>query len=87
VLYSMAEAGIRVYPMQSFLITIVIKKAWRWHHLRCYMVEDAELLYSRMRLESDKFLDPHYTRHGEASSYSERKSQGCSVMPEKLCRS
>jgi hypothetical protein len=53
----MAEAGIRVYPMQRFHITIVIRKAWRWHHPRCYMVEDVELLYSGMRLESDKFLD------------------------------
>jgi hypothetical protein len=57
VLYSMAEVGIRVYPMASFHTTIVTKKAWRWCHSRCYMVEDAELLYSRMRLESDKFLD------------------------------
>jgi hypothetical protein len=54
----MVEVGIRVYPMQSFPITVVTKKTWRWHHSRCYMVEDAELLYFGMILKSDKVLDP-----------------------------
>jgi hypothetical protein len=58
VLCNMAEALTGVYPMLSSHITIVFRKVWRWHHSRCYMVEDAELLYFGMILESDKVLDP-----------------------------
>jgi hypothetical protein len=52
----MPEVGIRVYPMPSSHTIIVIKKDRRWYHSRCYMAKDAELLYSGMRLRSDKFL-------------------------------
>jgi hypothetical protein len=76
VLWNMAEAGIRVYPMQSFLITIVIRKAWRWHHSRCYMVKDVGLRYFGMRLENDKFLDPTlYKTFRSKSIYWEKISR------------
>lgn len=39
------KVGIRVYHMSSSLITIVTKKVWRWHHLRCYMVRCRTLLF------------------------------------------
>jgi hypothetical protein len=50
-----------------------------------------EMLYGRrcrtpIFWNKTSFWTRYYTRHGEASLYSERKSQGCSVAPEKLCR-
>jgi hypothetical protein len=40
VLCSMTEAGIRVYHMQSFLITIVIKKAFVEIQIRVKFVQN-----------------------------------------------
>jgi hypothetical protein len=43
--------------MPSSHTTTVTKKAWRWRRSRCYMVKDAYLIYCRMGLENDMFLD------------------------------
>jgi hypothetical protein len=53
----MEEVGIRVCHMLSSPITIAIKKAWRWHRLRCCMVMGVELRCFRVRLENGRFLD------------------------------
>jgi hypothetical protein len=37
VLYNMVQVRIRVCLMQSSLITIVIRRVFRWHRLRLYM--------------------------------------------------
>jgi precorrin-6B methylase 1 len=37
VFWNIKEVGIRIYPGLSSLTIIVIRRAWRWHHLKCYM--------------------------------------------------
>jgi hypothetical protein len=62
VLYSTEEVGIRVYHMLSFPTTMVGKRVGRWHHLRCYMVVDAEPRCIGMRLDNGRFLTRHIAR-------------------------
>jgi hypothetical protein len=56
----MEEVGIRVCRILSSPIIMAIKRAWRWHRLRCYMVVDVKLCYFRVRLENGRFLDLTY---------------------------
>jgi hypothetical protein len=51
------EVGIRVYLTPSFPIITAIKKASRWHRLRCCMVDGVRLHCFGMRLENGKCSD------------------------------
>jgi hypothetical protein len=54
----MEEVGIRVCHMPSSPTTIVIKRAQRWHRLRCHMDIDVELCSFGMRLVNKKVFGP-----------------------------
>jgi hypothetical protein len=60
VLCNMEEVGIIVCRMPSSPTTIVIKRVWRWHRLRCYMDVGVEPRCFGMKLENERFLDLTY---------------------------
>jgi hypothetical protein len=60
VLCCIEEVEIRAYHTSNSPTTIVIKRVWRWRHLRWYKVIGAELYCFGMRLENRRHLDPTY---------------------------
>jgi hypothetical protein len=54
------KVGIKVCPTQSSHTTTATKPVSRWHHMKPYMDDSAELYCSIVRPEKVKYLDLKY---------------------------
>jgi hypothetical protein len=84
VLCSTKQVRIRVYLMLSFSTKIAIRRVWRCHRLRCYMVVGVEPHYFEiMVVERKVFFGPDLLQGAEIQVHSARENMRIAQLRQK----